>query len=150
MASRARRRFGEKSGWERVNWYESNEAAGDEALRPRGWAGRNWSPAIGAEHAACREAVALFDESSFSKLEIAGPGAAQLLEHLCDNRVAREVGRITYTQMLNSRGGIECDFTVARLGDERSRSLPAPPSATTTPSGSAAGCRRTAPSTCTT
>jgi glycine cleavage system aminomethyltransferase T/glycine/D-amino acid oxidase-like deaminating enzyme len=111
--------FGEKSGWERVNWYESNACAGAEDLRPRGWAGQNWSPAIGAEHAACRESAALFDESSFSKLEIAGPGAAELLERLCDNRVAREAGRITYTQMLNSRGGIECDFTVARLGEER-------------------------------
>jgi glycine cleavage system T protein len=111
--------FGEKSGWERVNWYESNAAAGDEGLRPRGWAGQNWSPAIGAEHAACRETAALFDESSFAKLEIAGPGAAALLERLCDNQVAREVGRVTYTQMLNSRGGIECDFTVARLGEER-------------------------------
>jgi 4-methylaminobutanoate oxidase (formaldehyde-forming) len=111
--------FGEKSGWERVNWYQSNATAGDEGLRPRGWAGRNWSPAIGAEHAACRERAALFDESSFAKLEIAGPGAAALLERLCDNQVAREVGRVTYTQMLNSRGGIECDFTVARLGEER-------------------------------
>jgi glycine cleavage system aminomethyltransferase T/glycine/D-amino acid oxidase-like deaminating enzyme len=111
--------FGEKSGWERVNWYESNAEAGDEGMRPRGWAGQNWSPAIGAEHVACREAAALFDESSFSKIEIAGPGAAALLERLCDNQVARDVGRITYTQMLNSRGGIECDFTVARLADER-------------------------------
>jgi glycine cleavage system aminomethyltransferase T/glycine/D-amino acid oxidase-like deaminating enzyme len=111
--------FGEKSGWERVNWYDSNAAGGDEGLRPRGWAGRNWSPAIGAEHAACRDAAALFDESSFAKLEIAGPGAADLLERLCDNQVAREAGRITYTQMLNTRGGIECDFTVARLAEER-------------------------------
>jgi 4-methylaminobutanoate oxidase (formaldehyde-forming) len=111
--------FGEKSGWERVNWYESNAAAGDEALRPRGWAGQNWSPAIGAEHRACREGVAIFDESSFAKLEIEGPGAADFLEGLCDNRVARGVGRITYTQMLNRRGGIECDFTVSRLGEER-------------------------------
>jgi glycine cleavage system aminomethyltransferase T/glycine/D-amino acid oxidase-like deaminating enzyme len=111
--------FGEKSGWERVNWYESNAETGDEGMRPRGWAGQNWSPAIGAEHVACREAAALFDESSFSKIEIAGPGAAALLERLCDNQVARDVGRITYTQMLNSRGGIECDFTVARLADER-------------------------------
>ncbi len=110
--------FGEKSGWERVNWYESNAAAGDDSLRPRGWAGRHWSPAIGAEHRATREAVALFDESSFAKMEIAGPGAAGLLERLCDNRVAREHGKITYTQMLNTRGGIECDFTVARLSDE--------------------------------
>ena len=115
--------FGEKSGWERVNWYESNARAGDEALRPRGWAGRHWSPAIGAEHRACREAAALFDESSFAKLEIAGPGAAELLERLCDNQVAREVGRVTYTQMLNSRGGIECDFTggPARRGALRDR-----------------------------
>ena len=111
--------FGEKSGWERVNWYAANERDGDESLRPRGWAGEHWSPAIGAEHLATRDAAALFDESSFSKLEIAGPGAAQLLEHLCDNRVARGVGQITYTQMLNGRGGIECDFTVARLADER-------------------------------
>jgi glycine cleavage system aminomethyltransferase T/glycine/D-amino acid oxidase-like deaminating enzyme len=111
--------FGEKSGWERVNWYESNASDGDEGLRPRGWAGMHWSPAIGAEHLACREGAALFDESSFSKIEVGGPGAASLLERLCDNRVAREVGRITYTQMLNSRGGIECDLTVARLGEER-------------------------------
>lgn len=111
--------FGEKSGWERVNWYESNAEGGDEALRPRGWAGRHWSPAIGAEHVATREAAGLFDESSFSKLEIAGPGAAELLERLCDNRVARDVGQITYTQMLNTRGGIECDFTVSRLAESR-------------------------------
>jgi len=111
--------FGEKSGWERVNWYAANEAAGDGSLRPRGWAGMHWSPAIGAEHRACREAAALFDESSFAKLEVSGPGAAEFLERLCDNRVAREVGRIAYTQMLNRRGGIECDFTVTRLEDER-------------------------------
>jgi len=110
--------FGEKSGWERVNWYEPNAERGDESLRPRGWAGKHWSPAIGAEHRACREAAAIFDESSFAKLEVAGPGAAELLERLCDNRVAREPGRVTYTQMLNSRGGIECDFTVTRFSEE--------------------------------
>ncbi len=110
--------FGEKSGWERVNWYESNAVGGDDKLRPRGWAGEHWSPAIGVEHRATREAAGLFDESSFSKLEVSGPGAAELLESLCDNRVAREVGAITYTQMLNRRGGIECDFTVTRIGPE--------------------------------
>jgi glycine cleavage system aminomethyltransferase T len=110
--------FGEKAGWERVNWYASNEAAGDPGLRPRGWAGMHWSPAIGAEARACREAVALFDESSFAKIEVAGPGAAALLTRLCDNDVAREPGRVVYTQMLNRRGGIECDFTVTRLGEE--------------------------------
>ncbi len=110
--------FGEKSGWERVNWYEENAQAGEESLRPRGWAGMHWSPAIGAEHRATRESAGLFDESSFAKLEIAGPGAADFLEKLCDNRVARDVGAITYTQMLNRRGGIECDFTVTRVEEE--------------------------------
>ena len=113
--------FGEKSGWERANWFEPNAGRGDESLRPRGWAGRLWSPAIGAEHRACREAAALFDETSFAKLDVVGPGAAGFLEGLCDNRVARDVGAVTYTQMLNQRGGIECDFTVTRLAEERFR-----------------------------
>ena len=113
--------FGEKSGWERANWFEPNAALGDEALRPLGWAGRNWSPAIGAEHLACRDAAAIFDETSFAKIEISGEGAPDLVERLCANRVARELGAITYTQMLNARGGIECDFTVTRLGEERFR-----------------------------
>ena len=110
--------FGEKSGWERVNHYESNAAGGDESLRPRGWAGMLWSPATGAEHRATREAAGLFDESSFAKIEISGPGAPAFVESLCDNEVARGVGRITYTQMLNRRGGIECDFTVTRVAQD--------------------------------
>jgi 4-methylaminobutanoate oxidase (formaldehyde-forming) len=110
--------FGEKSGWERVNFYAVNAPAGDEALRPRGWAGMHWSPAIGAEHVATRERAGLFDESSFAKIEVAGPGAAAFLESLCDNRVARGVGEVTYTQMCNARGGVECDFTVTRVEEE--------------------------------
>ena len=113
--------FGEKSGWERANWFEPNAADGDESLRPRGWAGKHWSPAIGAEHRACREAVAIFDESSFAKIDVGGEGAAAFLESLCANRVARDVGAVTYTQMLNERGGIECDFTVTRLAEDRFR-----------------------------
>jgi 4-methylaminobutanoate oxidase (formaldehyde-forming) len=113
--------FGEKSGWERSNWFEPNAAVGDESLRPRGWAGRLWSPAIGAEHRATREAAAIFDETSFAKIEVSGAGAADFLERLCDNKVARDVGAITYTSMLNARGGIECDFTVTRLAEDRFR-----------------------------
>ena len=113
--------FGEKSGWERANWFEPNAARGDESLRPRGWAGKLWSPAIGAEHVACRETAALFDESSFAKIEVSGEGAPALLEQLCANRVARGVGQVTYTQMLNPRGGIECDFTVTRIAEDRFR-----------------------------
>jgi glycine cleavage system T protein len=110
--------FGEKSGWERANWFEPNAARGDESLRPGGWAGKLWSAAIGAEHLACRESAALFDESSFAKLDVVGEGAAAFLERLSANHVARDVGRVTYTQMLNPRGGIECDFTVTRLAED--------------------------------
>jgi glycine cleavage system aminomethyltransferase T len=110
--------FGEKAGWERVEWYASNEPLGDASLRPRGWAGRGWSPAEGAEHHATRTSAGLFDESSFAKIEVTGPGASRLMEWLCDNAVARDVGAVTYTQCLNARGGIECDFTVTRTGPE--------------------------------
>ncbi|MDP9271657.1 MAG: FAD-dependent oxidoreductase [Chloroflexota bacterium] len=111
--------FGEKSSWERPNWFESNAGAGDESLRPRGWAGEHWSPAIGAEALATRATAALYDETSFAKIEISGSGALAFLQRLCANDVDRAVGRITYTQMLNRRGGIECDFTVTRLGEDR-------------------------------
>ena len=118
--------FGEKSGWERPNWFEPNAddprfggRAALETLRPRGWAGEHWSPAIAAEALATRRDVALFDESSFAKLEVVGPGAVAFLERLCANRVDVPVGRIVYTSMLNSRGGIECDLTVTRLAPDR-------------------------------
>ena len=111
--------FGEKSGWERANWFRSNEDPSLERLRPRGWAGEHWSSAIPAEHIATRERAALFDESSFAKIEIHGPRAATLLQRLCSNDVDREPGSVTYTQMLNTRGGIECDLTVTRLALDR-------------------------------
>jgi glycine cleavage system aminomethyltransferase T/glycine/D-amino acid oxidase-like deaminating enzyme len=110
--------FGEKSGWERPNWFETNAAAGDAALRPRGWAGEHWSAAIGAEALATRTAAGLFDESSFAKLEIAGPRALAFLERMCANRIDRPVGSIVYTQLLDPRGGIQADLTVTRVGDE--------------------------------
>jgi 4-methylaminobutanoate oxidase (formaldehyde-forming) len=113
--------WGEKSGWERANWFDANAPAGDDGLRPRGWAGEIWSPAIGAEHRACREAAALFDETSFSKIELSGPGVEAFLQKMCDNDVARPVGTVVYTSMLNARGGIECDFTVTRLAEDRFR-----------------------------
>jgi glycine cleavage system T protein len=113
--------WGEKSGWERASWFECNAPDGDPRLRPRGWAGEIWSPAIGAEHRACRERAALFDETSFSKIEVSGPGAEAFLQRLSANDVAKPVGSVVYTSMLNGRGGIECDFTVTRLAEDRFR-----------------------------
>ena len=111
--------FGEKGGWERVNWYDSNASRGDESLRPRGWAGENWSPAIEVEARAARGAIALFDQSSFSKIEVLGPGALAFLEWLCANRIDRPVGTVVYTQLLNHRGGIEADLSVMRRAEDR-------------------------------
>ena len=113
--------FGEKAGWERPNYFRSNEDPAYEHLRPKGWAGRLWSTAIPAEHAATRERAGLFDQTSFAKIEVSGPGACDLLQRLCDNDVDKAPGTVTYTQMLNPRGGIECDFTVTRLAEERFR-----------------------------
>jgi len=118
--------FGEKSGWERPNWFAGNEDGAGvatraelEAQRPRGWAGEHWSTAIGAEALACRRRAVLFDESSFAKIEVAGPGACAFLQNLCANDVDRPVGSIVYTQLLNRRGGIESDFTVTHWAEDR-------------------------------
>jgi glycine cleavage system T protein len=113
--------FGEKAGWERPNWVEANATDGSVARRPRGFAGRHWSPAIEAEHAATRERAGLFDETSFAKFEVVGSGAFALLQRLADNDVDRPPGSVVYTAMLNAHGGIECDFTITRLAADRFR-----------------------------
>jgi glycine cleavage system aminomethyltransferase T/glycine/D-amino acid oxidase-like deaminating enzyme len=113
--------FGEKSGWERANWFDANADPALEELRPRGWAGRFWSTAIAAECLAVRDRAALFDQSSFAKLELRGPGAAAALARLCANDVDVAPGRAVYTQLLNDAGGIEADLTVTRLSRERYR-----------------------------
>ena len=101
--------FGEKSGWERANWFEPNAANGDESLRPRGWAGKHWSPAIGAEHARLPRDGGAVRRVVVREARRHRRRRGRVPRALCANRVAREVGRVTYTQMLNARGGIECD-----------------------------------------
>jgi glycine cleavage system T protein len=106
--------FGSKLGWERPNWF----AGPGELRRDMYSMGRqNWFSAVGREHAHVRNHAGLFDQSSFSKYRVRGRDCAEALNWLCSNTVARENGRVTYTQMLNSRGGIEADLTVTRLGD---------------------------------
>lgn len=108
--------FGSKLGWERPNWFAPEGMAAKDAYS---MGRQNWFGPVGEEHRHVREKVGLFDQSSFAKYELSGPGAAEALEAICANRVAREVGRLTYTQLLNSRGGIEADLTVARLAEDR-------------------------------
>jgi sarcosine dehydrogenase len=108
--------FGSKLGWERANWFARD---GDEARDIYSFGRGNWFDAVGDEHRAARERVAVFDQSSFAKFEMTGKGAAEALSWIAANDVAKAPGRLTYTQMLNSRGGIECDLTVARLAEDR-------------------------------
>ena len=108
--------FGSKLGWERPNWFAPE---GMEARDVYSMGRQNWFGPVGEEHAHVRETVGIFDQSSFAKYEVIGVDAARALEHVCANHVAKAPGRLTYTQLLNSRGGIECDLTVARLADDQ-------------------------------
>lgn len=111
--------FGEKMGWERPNWFRKYEELAKHGHEPRGWMRHNWSRAIGHEHLMTREHAGLFDETSFNKFEVRGKGALNFLNTVCANQIDVPVGHLVYTQCLNKRGGIECDFTVNRLAEDR-------------------------------
>lgn len=106
--------FGEKLGWERPNWF-AGKAAGETPKDVYTYGRQNWFDAVGREHRACRERVVVIDQTSFAKFQMIGKDAEAALSWICANNVARPAGSLIYTQMLNTRGGIECDLTVARL-----------------------------------
>ncbi len=106
--------FGEKLGWERPNWFADaslGETAEDHSTYDR----PNWFAAVGREHRACREGAVVVDQTSFAKFALKGPDAMAALDWICANDVHQPVGSLTYTQMLDGRGGIQCDLTVARV-----------------------------------
>ena len=103
--------FGSKFGWERPIFFAP---AGASPVIDYAWGKPKWIPWVDAEQRAAREAVAIFDESSFGKLLITGPDAERLLSRVCANDVAVPVGRVVYTAVLNSRGTYEADVTVTR------------------------------------
>jgi 4-methylaminobutanoate oxidase (formaldehyde-forming) len=110
--------FGEKMGFERPNWFADSKAG--EAPVDRCSFGRpGWFDAVGREHRACREAAALFDQTSFAKALIVGKDAEAALSWIAANDVAKPPGAVTYTQLLNVKGGIECDLTITRLARDR-------------------------------
>jgi glycine cleavage system T protein len=113
--------FFETAGWERPQWYEANTPLLDlfPVQERAGWNALGWSTIEGAEHQAVRSRVGAFDISAFTKLVVSGPGSLAALERLCSNRIDRPIGRITYTSMLDSRGGIVCDLTVTRIAPDR-------------------------------
>lgn len=106
--------FGEVAGWERANWFAR---AGQAPEYRYSWQRQNWFDNQRAEHMALREGVGLLDMTSFGKIRVEGRDAVSFLQRLCANQIDVAVGRIVYTQMLNARGGIECDLTVTRLSE---------------------------------
>jgi 4-methylaminobutanoate oxidase (formaldehyde-forming) len=108
--------FGSKLGWERPNWFAPEGVPAEDVYS---MGRQNWFGPVGDEHAQVREAVGIFDQSSFAKYELTGPDAQRALDWICANDVAKPVGRLTYTQLLNTRGGIEADLTVARVAEEK-------------------------------
>ena len=106
--------FGEAFGWERANWYAG---AGATPRYEYSYGRQNWFDHSASEHRAVRESVGLFDQSSFAKFRLEGADAVRVLNRVCANDIDVIPGKITYTQWLNDRGGIEADLTVTRLNE---------------------------------
>ena len=118
--------FIETAGWERPNWYASNEPlleryAGRLMEREAEWEARWWSPIINAEHLALREACGLVDLSAFAVFDITGPGALDAVQSVAVAQLDVRVGRVVYTSLLDERGGFRGDLTIMRLGPQRFR-----------------------------
>jgi glycine cleavage system aminomethyltransferase T/glycine/D-amino acid oxidase-like deaminating enzyme len=107
--------------WERPQWYEANEPLlrGVRVPTRDAWSAAHWSPIAVAEHLAVRERAGLFDMTPLTRIEVAGPGAHAFLRWIVAGREDRPVGSVLYSVMLDARGGIRSDVTVARLGEER-------------------------------
>ena len=106
--------FGQVAGWERPNWFAP------DGVKPEyeySFGRQNWFDYSAAEHQAAREAVALFDQSTFTKFLIQGKDALSVLQHICTADIDIDVNRMVYTTWLNDRGGIEADLTVIRLAE---------------------------------
>ena len=107
--------YGSKFGWERPNWFSSPGTEDQPSFEGK----PNWFDAVAAEHRATRERVALFDLTSFTKLEVTGRDAFASLQRVAANDLDKPDGSVVYTQLCNERGGIEADLTIVRLAADR-------------------------------
>ncbi|MCB2019187.1 MAG: GcvT family protein [Burkholderiaceae bacterium] len=107
--------FGAKNGWERANVFKP---AGAPESVP-GLGRPQWLDWMIEEQRATREAVAVYDQSSFAKFYLEGRDALAVLQRLCANEIDVPVDRMVYTAMLNARGGFESDLTIVRLAAQR-------------------------------
>ena len=106
--------FGAKLNWERANYFLP-EGANEPAYS---FGAPGWLPYVLDEQRACREDVAVFDQTSFAKFMLKGRDALAVLQRLCANEIDVAIDRIVYTGMLNARGGFESDLTITRLAPD--------------------------------
>ena len=110
--------FGLTAGWERGIWYAADAAEHD---LPYSVGAQPWYPLAVREAAVMQQGTALIDLSPFTKIEISGPDALRLMQHLACGNVDVAIGRAIYTPLLNDRGGIEADVTILRKAADRFR-----------------------------
>ena len=107
--------FGQVWSWERPLYFGRTEEPSLTFGRPE------WHEALDREVRAAHEGAAIFDQSTFGKIEVTGPDACRFLDRVCANRMDRPPGRAIYTAMLNERGGCESDLTAIRIDENRYR-----------------------------
>jgi heterotetrameric sarcosine oxidase gamma subunit len=108
--------FGESAGWERPNWYAK---PGQKPEYEYSWGRQNWFDNNAEEHTAVREAVGVFEQSSFSKFLVQGRDAEKVMNLVATANLSVPAGKVVYTQFLNEHGGIEADITVTRLAEDQ-------------------------------
>ena len=118
--------FFETAGWERPQWYASNQGLldeyGDRVInREAEWDSRWWSPIINAEHLAMRDRAAMVDLAAFAIFDVRGPGALDYMQKMAVSRMNVRVGRGIYTPILDANGGFRSDLTIMRLGKDHYR-----------------------------
>jgi len=106
-------RFGARMGWERPLYFDEPGAKPP----PYGFDRPGWLPRMEIEQNAVRNAAAIFDQTSFSKFVVQGRDSLSFLQRLCANDLSAPIGRMTYTALLNARGGFESDLTIMRTGE---------------------------------
>ncbi len=121
-------RWFEVAGWERPQWFESNEDLLDvyedelEGLhRPNEWDSRWWSPIILGEHLHTRDNVGMIGDMGFGIFDFVGSDVVDYMERMAVGRTDVDVGKTVYTPILGENGGFVSDLTIARLGPERYR-----------------------------
>ncbi len=108
--------FGSRFGWERPNWFAPQGVVPRDTLsfrRP------NWFEQVGQECKTLHETCGVIDLTSFAKFEVAGKEAESFLNRVSANTVPGKTGQIRLVHCLNHKGGVECELTLVRTGDDR-------------------------------